>query len=141
MPLDEHDIDKIIDECSFSTSRGGGPGGQHVNKVETKVILKWNVNQSDVLDVELKKQILDKLGSRINKVGELVLVSQDSRSQLQNKQKLIETLPLLINQALVIKKKRRKTKPTRSSVEKRLNEKRRLSDKKKLRGKNESGYN
>jgi ribosome-associated protein len=107
-------------EFIFSASRSGGPGGQNVNKVSTKVELRFNIRNSALLN-EAEKQILfDKLSNKINSEDELILVSQSERSQLKNKEKVIEKFYQLLDKALTPKKKRLRTSPTRASKEKRL---------------------
>jgi len=112
------------DEFVFQTSRSGGPGGQNVNKVSSKVELRFRIADSALLNDDEKTIIIEKLSNKINKLGELVIVSQTDRSQLKNKQKVIENFYLLIIKALTPRKKRLKTKPTKASVEKRLESKR-----------------
>lgn len=112
------------DEFVFQTSRSGGPGGQNVNKVSSKVELRFDVANSILLNEEEKATIVVKLVNKINKLGELVLVAQTDRSQLKNKEKVIEKFYLLIIRALTPRKKRLETKPTRASVERRLESKR-----------------
>ena len=112
------------DEFVFQTSRSGGPGGQNVNKVSSKVELRFRVADSALLNYDEKTIIIEKLSNKINKLGELVIVSQTDRSQKKNKEKVIEKFYLLIIKALTPRKKRLKTKPTRASVEKRLESKR-----------------
>lgn len=111
-------------EFVFQASRSGGPGGQNVNKVSTKVELRFHVASSELLNDEEKTIIAEKLINKINKLGELVLVAQTDRSQLKNKEKVIEKFYMLIVRALTPRKKRLKTKPTKASVEKRLESKR-----------------
>lgn len=111
-------------EFQFSASRSGGPGGQNVNKVSSKVELRFNVLNSLLLDDKEKLIIHEKLGSRINNNGELIMVSQSERSQLKNKEKVVERFYLLLNKALTPKKPRRPTFPTKGSKEKRLESKR-----------------
>jgi len=112
------------DEFVFQASRSGGPGGQNVNKVSSKVELRFHIANSVLLNDEEKTIIAEKLINKINNLGELILVSQTERSQLQNKEKVIEKFYLLINKALTPRKKRLNTKPTKASVEKRLESKR-----------------
>jgi ribosome-associated protein len=100
------------------------PGGQNVNKVSSKVELRFNVLNSKLLDDREKQIIQEKLGSRINNNGELIMVSQSERSQLKNKEKVVERFYLLLNKALTPKKPRRPTSPTKGSKEKRLESKR-----------------
>jgi len=115
------------DEFVFQASRSGGAGGQHVNKVSTKVELRFNITNSVLLNDEEKTIIAGKLMNKINNLGELILVSQTERSQLKNKEKVIEKFYMLLVRALTPRKKRVETKPTRASVEKRLESKRILA--------------
>ncbi|PVY39959.1 alternative ribosome rescue aminoacyl-tRNA hydrolase ArfB [Pontibacter virosus] len=121
-------------ELSFQASRSGGAGGQNVNKVASKVELRFHVSDSELLTDEEKVLVQEKLASRINNEGFLHLMCQAERSQLQNKEQCIERFYELIRQALTRQKKRKATKPTRASVRKRLESKRRQSDKKASRG-------
>ncbi len=111
-------------EFIFQASRSSGPGGQNVNKVSSKVELRFNLWGSALLDEQEKTIVAEKLANKINKEGELVLVAQTDRSQLKNKEKVIEKFYHLLEKALLPPKKRHKTKPTKASVEKRLESKR-----------------
>jgi ribosome-associated protein len=111
-------------EFIFSASRSSGPGGQHVNKVSTKVELRFHIMNSAILNMEEKNLLREKLGNRITNEGELVLVSQTERSQLKNKEAVIEKFYRLLARALTPRKKRKTTYPPLESVEKRLEEKR-----------------
>lgn len=121
-------------ELHFSASRSSGPGGQHVNKVNTKIELRFHVASSGLLSEAEKLLVAEKLASRINAAGELVLVSQSERSQLQNKEKVTGKFYLLLARALTPRKKRTLTKPSKASKEERLEEKRQQSEKKERRG-------
>lgn len=133
MKLSETQIEKLEKEPGYSATRSGGPGGQHVNKVNTSVELRFNVPESAVLDENQKQTVLHKLHNRINTEGELILVSRSARSQWQNKTKVTEKFFELLQQALTPAKKRKKTKPTKASRKKRLENKKKKSQKKVLR--------
>lgn len=120
-------------EFMFSASRSSGPGGQHVNKVSTKVELRFHVMNSAILSKEEKNLLQEKLVNRITNEGELVLVSQSERSQLKNKEAVIGKFYRLITKALTPRKKRKTTYPPVESVEKRLEEKRIRAEKKEQR--------
>lgn len=120
-------------EFTFTASRSSGPGGQHVNKVSTKIELRFNVKESAFLTAEEKEIILSKLANKINSESELILVAQSDRSQLKNKENAIEKFYALLAKALTPVKKRKPTKPSRAAREKRLEEKRIRSEKKERR--------
>ncbi len=118
---------------SVSYSRSGGPGGQNVNKVNTKVLLTIPLDQLSCLNESEQALVRQKLSSRINSRDELYIQVQDTRSQFYNRQLAVEQLMSLIRQSLIRQRKRKNTKPTRSSVEKRLSQKKKRGDKKKSR--------
>ena len=123
----------IITEITFTTSRSSGPGGQNVNKVNTKVTLLFNVKNSSILTDSQKQIISGKLSSRINKEGFLSISAQNKRSQLQNKEAVIKKLDKLLGKAFVVKKVRKATKPSNAAIKKRLEDKKRHSEKKRFR--------
>lgn len=134
MRLSKSELSRIIDtEIKFSTSRSGGPGGQHVNKVNTKVTLKWDIPNSDALSEEQKAVALKKLKSRCSSEGILLLNSQSGRTQLQNKHAVVLKLEDLLLKAFETRKKRIPTMPTKASINKRLLEKKIQGEKKRLR--------
>jgi ribosome-associated protein len=123
----------IENEFKFTTSRSSGPGGQSVNKVNTKVTLRWDVKNSISIDDEQRLRITEKLAKLINSEGEIVLNAQTHRSQLQNKEEAIHKLDGLLTKAFIVRKARKRTNPTKASRQKRLTAKKKQSDKKKLR--------
>ena len=110
-------------EVTFRTSRSSGPGGQHENKTESRVELLWSPQESDCLDDLQKHRVNRRLQSRITQEGLLILGSEKHRSQHQNKQEVTDRFLNLILATIVPIKKRTPTKPTRSSVEKRIKNK------------------
>lgn len=122
-------------ELIFSASRSDGPGGQNVNKVNSKVTVKFDVPRSDILSPEEKDMILKKLGSRLTKEGILVLSAQENRSQFQNKEAVIVKLEKILKKAFEKRKVRKATKPSKGSIQERINKKKQLSEKKKWRQK------
>lgn len=120
-------------ELSFRASRAGGPGGQHVNTSSTRVELLWNIERSRALDDAQRDRIRDKLAARIDGEGNVRVVASANRSQLRNREDAEERLATLIRRALVVPRARKKTKPTRGSVEERLRTKKEHSRRKENR--------
>ncbi|HNW50549.1 MAG TPA: alternative ribosome rescue aminoacyl-tRNA hydrolase ArfB [Prolixibacteraceae bacterium] len=120
-------------EFNFAASRSSGPGGQNVNKVNSKVELRFLIDTSILLSDNEKEIIKTKLKNKINSEGELIITVQTDRSQLKNKEKAIEKFYEILTKALTPRKTRKATLPTKASVEKRLDEKRLVSEKKALR--------
>ncbi|MFN7097103.1 MAG: alternative ribosome rescue aminoacyl-tRNA hydrolase ArfB [Gammaproteobacteria bacterium] len=117
------------DEINITFIRAPGPGGQNVNKVASAAQLRFNVMQSRSLPDDVRVRLLKLIGKRITSQGELIIKASRHRTQERNKQDALDRLNLLIQRAAIPPKKRKKTKPTSASIEKRLTEK-------KLRGKN-----
>ena len=133
MLLSELRKKQLESELHFSATRSSGPGGQHVNKVNTQVELRFSVSLSSFLSISEKQRLLVKLKNRINDKGELIILSQTERSQLRNKVNTLEKFFSWIEKALTIPKKRIKTLPTASSRRKRIESKKIISQKKQLR--------
>lgn len=127
------DVKSLASEFVYTTSRSAGPGGQNVNKVNSKVTLRFDVQGSRILDEEQKSRILFALSSHINKEGVLVLHADNSRSQLSNKEIVNEKFNHLLLRAFQKKKKRKPTKPTKAARQKRIDAKKRRGEKKQWR--------
>ncbi len=127
--------DILLSECTFQASRSSGAGGQHVNKVNTRVELRWDLQGSDLLTPEEKLVLKEKLSARINKEGELIIVSEKTRSQLRNREDCVERFRAMIFEAFRPVKKRIPTRAGRRSREKRLQLKKKQSEQKQQRKK------
>lgn len=132
-------MERIDPEIQFITSRSGGKGGQHVNKVESRVQLIFPLRDSELLTESEKERLLERLGNKLTKEGTLIINSEESRSQARNRRIALDKLKDQIGEALKPVKKRRATKPTKSSQTKRLKSKKQKGEKKRLRGKIDPG--
>ena len=133
MLLSEEKKQKLEAECKFTANRSSGPGGQNVNKVNTRVELRFSIPFSQHFSDEQKSMLSNKLKNRINSEGELLLASESERSQLRNREKVLALFFQLIEKALTPAKKRLKTKPTIASRIKRMEGKKLQSEKKNRR--------
>lgn len=129
-----HKISIPLSEIKFTYSRSPGPGGQNVNKVNTKVTLKWNVEKTTSLPEPIRKRLLTKFASRISKSGELIVTSHRFRDQGRNVADSLNKLREIILNVATPPKSRKKTKPSKASKRRRLDEKRKTSDRKQSRG-------
>ncbi|MBW8771526.1 MAG: aminoacyl-tRNA hydrolase [Gemmatimonadetes bacterium] len=120
-------------ELEYRASRAGGAGGQHVNTSSTRIELLWNPGRSVVLDEGTRALVVERLASRLDGEGWLRIVSSARRSQQQNREAAEARLAELIRGAMVVRKKRRPTKPTRASKEARIAQKRKRSETKRQR--------
>jgi ribosome-associated protein len=125
--------DELESELLFSFSRSGGPGGQNVNKVNTKVELRFDIAKSLVLTDAQKEILLDRLARQISSDGSLIIISQATRSQLQNKEDAIAKFYDLLNKSLKPIKKRKPKTISKAAKENRLKEKKENSEKKERR--------
>lgn len=123
-------------ELEVTTSRAGGPGGQHVNKTDSRITVRWNVKNSSVLTDEQKDRVLSKLACQLTSDGDLIIHSSASRSQQQNKQAAFIRLAEEVRRALVVPKKRMATRISQSAKKARLDSKTRHGIVKKMRSKN-----
>jgi ribosome-associated protein len=128
-----HSLRIPLAELLFRTSRSGGPGGQNVNKLETRVELLFDVAHSPSIPENLRQRLLTNLHSRLDSTGVLRIVAQESRSQWKNKQFAITKLAALLKSALIVRKKRIATKPTKTARENRIRAKKVRSETKRLR--------
>ena len=129
------EIDKLIKELSFKATRSSGAGGQHVNKVSSKIELTFNIQNSTILSEEQKQLLLKNLATRITKENILMLFCDESRSQHKNKEIITKRFLKIISNGLKIPKRRKPTKISRSANRKRLERKKIQAYKKAIRRK------
>ncbi|MBW3596297.1 MAG: aminoacyl-tRNA hydrolase [Planctomycetes bacterium] len=122
-----------LKELDFTFSRSSGPGGQNVNKVNTKVTMHWSVAESDALPEPVRRRFLEKFRNRVNNDGQVVLASQRYRDQGRNVADCMDKLREMLAEAATPPRTRKKTRPTRGSKERRLREKRATTEKKQRR--------
>jgi ribosome-associated protein len=120
-------------EITVAHARSGGPGGQNVNKVSSKVILRWKPAASAALPAEVKARLLAQCCRRLTRSGDLLIISQRSRDQGRNLEDCLEKLRHLVTAALTPAKVRRATRPSRAARQRRLDEKKRRATRKRQR--------
>jgi ribosome-associated protein len=128
-----HSLKIPLTELQFKTSRSGGPGGQNVNKLETRVEVLFDIANSPSIPEHIRQRLLNNLTSQLDSSGILHVVVQDTRSQWKNKQLAIERLTNILKSALIVRKKRIATKPTNAAREVRLRTKKVRSQTKRMR--------
>ncbi len=137
MIIISRDIQLDESEVKFTFIRSPGPGGQNVNKIASAVLLRFNVSHSASLPEDIRERLLALIGKKITSRGDLIIKASRFRTQERNKQDAIDRLQVLIRRILTAPKKRRKTKPTLASKQRRLTTKK-LHAKTKLFRKNKS---
>ncbi|MEE9362291.1 MAG: alternative ribosome rescue aminoacyl-tRNA hydrolase ArfB [Cellulophaga sp.] len=125
----------VLQELQFKATRSSGAGGQHVNKVSSKIELFFDIPKSSGLTENEKERLYKKLVSKLTKESVLLLQCSETRSQHKNKEIVIKKFFKLLKESLTVPKKRKKTKPSRSAIERRLQSKKRAALKKTNRGK------
>ena len=128
-----HSLKIPIAELQFKTSRSGGPGGQNVNKLETRVEAVLDITNSQSIPDEIRHRLLNTLGSQLDSSGFLNVVAQDTRSQWKNKQLAIERITDILKTALMVRRKRVATKPTHTAREVRIRTKKARGQTKRMR--------
>ncbi len=122
------DITIPFHELNFSYARSRGPGGQNVNKTNSAAILRWNLPNTQAFSEEVKQRLMHKLSAQLTVEGDILIRSEEERDQDQNRSNCIRKLQALLKKALFVPKRRVATKPTRSSVRKRLDSKKQASE-------------
>lgn len=122
-------------EIEITTSRAGGPGGQHVNRTESRITIRWNVKNTKALNDEQKERVLKNLETRLTTEGDLIVSNKSTRSQTQNKENALAILAQLVSKALFVPKKRMATRIPKAAKEKRFQAKKHRGEIKKMRSK------
>jgi ribosome-associated protein len=122
------DVTQFYHEFDFTYARSRGPGGQNVNRTNSAAILRWNLRDTQSLPENIKARLLEKLANQLTVDGDILIRSEEFRDQDQNRSACLKRLQALVQKALFVPKKRVATKPTRSSVRKRLDTKKRDSE-------------
>ncbi|HEY4120067.1 MAG TPA: alternative ribosome rescue aminoacyl-tRNA hydrolase ArfB [Byssovorax sp.] len=120
-------------DLAWSAVRSSGPGGQNVNKVASKVELRFDLAGTRALDPGTRARLTFLARGRLDREGKIVITSEETRDQARNLARALEKLVELVAQALVVPKRRRATRPSRGSVERRLDEKKRTGERKRQR--------
>lgn len=123
----------IENEIRCRTSRSSGPGGQNVNKTETRVEAIWNIMETNALNTEQKDRLLEKVKTKINSNNEIIIAASEARSQLRNKQIAKDRLIDLLESSLIQNKPRKRTSPSKNAVKKRIESKVQKGELKKMR--------
>ena len=114
------DSEKLLKEISFKAVRSSGPGGQHVNKTASKAVISFTISSSQIFTPLEKQRLLEKLKSRISQDGILTITCSESRSQHRNKALAIARLFTLLEKSLRVAKSRKKSRPSKNAIEKRI---------------------
>lgn len=128
-----HRLSIPLDEVEITSSRASGPGGQHVNRTDSRISVRWNITASKTLTEQQREHLLAKLQTQLNSDGNIAIHCSTSRSQIQNKEEALVRLADVIRKALHVPKKRMATKIPRSIKEARVESKRKTGTIKKLR--------
>jgi len=129
------DVENLIKELNFKAIRSSGAGGQHANKVSSKIELTFDVENSNELSEKQKELLYKNLSSKLTKENIIILFCDESRSQHKNKEIAIKRFLEIIKKGLIVPKKRKATKPSKASIKKRMKSKKKHSEKKSNRKK------